>query len=149
MRETAAMALNIIKLCVGCSSPEELEAWIEFRLEEKKRLGEPAEQYHTTRMIPKRVDELTNGGSLYWVMKGGITCRQRLLDVRPFRDSEGVNRCHLVLDPVVIRTEWVPRRPFQGWRYLPSEEVPADVAASGTGELPDSLRRELAELGLL
>jgi len=143
------MALNIIKLCVGCSSPEELEAWIDFTLEDKKQRGAPAEQYHTTRMIPKRVEELTEGGSLYWVMKGGIQCRQRLLDVRPFRDSEGVNRCHLVLDPVVVRTEWVPRRPFQGWRYLSPEDVPADVGSSGTGELPDSLRRELAELGLL
>jgi len=107
------MALNILKLCVGCSSPEELEAWIDFTLEDKKRRGAPAEQYHTTRMIPKRVEELTDGGSLYWVMKGGITCRQRLLDVRPFRDSEGVNRCHLVLDPVVVRTEWVTRRRFR------------------------------------
>jgi hypothetical protein len=143
------MALNMIKLCVGCHTPEELQEWIEFTLEDKKRRGEPAEQFHTTRMIPKRVDELTDGGSLYWVMKGGVQCRQKLLDIRPFRDGEGIMRCRLVLEPTVIRTGWMARRPFQGWRYLAPEDVPADVADSGTGELPDNLRRELAELGLL
>lgn len=143
------MALNMIKLCVGCHTPEELQEWIEFTLEDKRGRGEPAEQFHTTRMIPKRVDELTDGGSLYWVMKGGIQCRQRLVEVRPFRDAEGISRCRLVLEPKVIRTEWMPRRAFQGWRYLASEDVPADASASGTEQLPDSLRRELAELGLL
>lgn len=143
------MALHMIKLCVGCHTPEELQEWIEFTLEDKKRRGEPAEQFHTTRMIPKRVDELTDGGSLYWVMKGGVQCRQKLSDIRPFRDGEGIMRCRLVLEPTIIRTEWLARRPFQGWRYLASEDVPADVTETGTAELPDSLRRELAELGLL
>lgn len=143
------MALHLIKLCVGCQSPEELEQWIELRLAEKRRLDHPVEQLHSTRMVPKRVDELLDGGSLYWVMRGGITCRQRLLDIRPFVDGEGIGRCHLVLEPTVIRTEWAPRRAFQGWRYLPTDDAPADASDSGTAELPDSLRRELAELGLL
>lgn len=143
------MALHMIKLCVGCHSPEELQEWVEFTLEDKRRRGEPAEQFHTTRMIPKRVEELTDGGSLYWVMKGGVQCRQRLLEVRPFRDGEGISRCKLVLEPKIARTEWLARRPFQGWRYLAPEDAPADVVDGGTGELPDSLRRELAELGLL
>jgi hypothetical protein len=113
-----AMSLNLLKLCVGAESVEDLEGWIGERMAARRAAGEPEEQIHTTRMVPKRIDELLDGGSLFWVIKGGIQCRQRLLDIRPFTDSEGIGRCHLVLEPVLSRTEWQPRRPFQGWRYL-------------------------------
>ena len=118
------MALNLVKLCVGCSAIEELAAWIDFKLDERRRAGLPAEQFHTTRMVPKRVEELLDGGSLYWVIKGNVQCRQRLTDIRTFTDDEGTSRCHLVLDPRIIPTEWQPRRAFQGWRYLTSEDAP-------------------------
>ena len=144
------MALHLIKLCVGCESVEDLEDWIALKLEEKRRAGQPVEQFHTTRMTPKRGDELLAGGSLYWIIKGGVQCRQRLLAIRPFTDAEGISRCRLVLDPALVRTEWQPRRPFQGWRYLNPADAPADLAGAGTAEeLPLNLRRELAELGLL
>ncbi len=145
------MSLNLIKLCVGADSVEDLEEWIAFRLDEKVRAGEAPEQFHTTRMVPTRTAELTDGGSLYWVIKGSVQCRQRLLEIRPFIDGEGISRCHLVLDPTVIRTAWQPRRPFQGWRYLKQEEAPVDLSRgrSEETEMPQKLRRELAELGLL
>ncbi|WP_309086283.1 DUF1489 family protein [Chelativorans sp.] len=144
------MALHLIKLCVGCESPEDLEEWIAERLDEKRRRGEPLEQFHTTRMVPKQVEDLCNGGSLYWVIKGLVQCRQRLLAIRPIVDGQGIPRCHLVLEPVVVRTEWQPRRPFQGWRYLKPEDAPADSrAGTGMEEMPVHLRRELTELGLL
>ncbi|MFC6489031.1 DUF1489 family protein [Nitratireductor sp. GCM10026969] len=144
------MALHLIKLCVGCESPDMLEAWVSGRLEERRRRGEPAEQIHTTRMVPKRMEELCAGGSLYWVMKGMVQCRQRLLEIRPFIDAEGISRCQLVLQPEITRTEWQPRRPFQGWRYLRGEDAPADLKSGAEGdEMPDHLRRELTELGLL
>jgi len=144
------MSLNLIKLCVGADSVEDLEEWIAFRLDEKRRAGEPAEQFHTTRMLPKRGDELLAGGSLYWVIKGSVQCRQRLLDIRPFTDADGIHRCHLVLEPVVIRTGWQPRRAFQGWRYLEPKDAPADMrGGDGIATLPPKLRGELAELGLL
>ena len=95
------MALNLIKLCVGCDSVEDLEEWIAFRLDQRRRAGEPVEHFHTTRMVPTRAAELVDGGSLYWVIKGSVQCRQRLLEVRPFVDSEGISRCHLMLEPVV------------------------------------------------
>ncbi|MBN9038436.1 MAG: DUF1489 family protein [Rhizobiales bacterium] len=143
------MPLNIIKLCVGCDSIEDLEEWIEFRLDEKRRAGQPAEQTHTTRMVPKRVEEL-EGGSLYWVIKGSVQCRQRLLGIRPFTDGEGISRCHLVLEPQVVRTDWQPRRAFQGWRYLTAKDAPRDLpAGADVAALPPNLRRDLAELGLL
>ncbi len=145
------MPLHLLKLCVGCDSVEDLEEWIAFRLEERRRAGEPVEQYHTTRMVPTRQAELVDGGSLYWVIKGSVQCRQRLTAIRPFVDGEGISRCHLILDPVVVRTNWQPRRPFQGWRYLKPEEAPADIGSSQSDllEMPPKLRRELAELGLL
>lgn len=144
------MALHIIKLCVGCESVEDLEAWIALKLAEKRRTGMAAEHFHTTRMAPRQVDELLDGGSLYWIMKGGVQCRQKLVDIRPFTDTDGISRCRLVLDPAVVRTVWQPRRPFQGWRYLKAEDAPGDVdAGSGVAEMPGALRRELAELGLL
>lgn len=144
------MSLNLLKLCVGCESVEDLEEWIGQRLDQRRRAGEPAEQWHTTRMVPTRSAELCDGGSLYWVIKGNVQCRQRLLEVRPFVDAEGISRCHLVLDPEVVRTQWQPRRAFQGWRYLQQKDAPADLGKDdGVSEMPLKLRKELAELGLL
>lgn len=144
------MSLHLIKLCVGCDSVEELEEWINEGLAEKQAAGLPPERYHTTRMMPRRADELLAGGSIYWIIKGGVQCRQRLLEIRPFTDAQGIARCRLVLDPQVIRTQWQPRRPFQGWRYLQPQDAPADLAGTDTGEeMPQELQRELSELGLL
>jgi len=145
------MALNLLKLCVGCESVEDLEEWIAMRRDRQRRAGEPIENFHTTRMIPTRAAELVDGGSLYWVIKGSVQCRQRLLEVRPFVDGEGISRCHLMLDPVVVRTDWQPRRAFQGWRYLKQSEAPEDLGKGrkGVAEMPLKLRQELTELGLL
>jgi hypothetical protein len=145
------MALHLLKLCVGCDSVEDLEQWIAHRLAEKERAGEPREHFHVTRMVPKQVDDLiAGGGSLYWVIKGAVQCRQGLVDIRPFKDAEGVSRCRLVLDTKVIRTEWQPRRAFQGWRYLRVADAPADLGRDGAGgAMSPQLQRELSELGLL
>ena len=144
------MTLHLIKLCVGAESVEDLERWIEQRLAEKRRAGLAPEHFHTTRMVPKRAGELTDGGSLYWVVKGQVQCRQRLMEIRPFTDAEGIGRCHLVLEPRVVRTRWQPRRAFQGWRYLKPKEAPADLPADADiAAMPGHLRNDLAELGLL
>lgn len=144
------MTLHLIKLCVGCDSVEDLEAWIAHRLAEKERAGQPREHFHVTRMVPKQANDLITGGSLYWVIKGAVQCRQRLVDIRPFKDAEGVSRCRLVLDTKVIRTAWQPRRAFQGWRYLRVADAPADMAGDvAVDAMPPQLQRELAELGLL
>ena len=145
------MALNLIKLCVGCDTVEDLEEWIALRMKERKKRRQPLEHTHTTRMVPKRADEITDGGSLYWVIRGEVMCRQRLLDVRPFVDKGGIGRCHLVLEPKLVLVEPRPWRAFQGWRYLGHNDVPRDLdrAAPGARNMPETLRRELRELGLL
>jgi hypothetical protein len=106
---------------------------------------------HRTRMVPKRMDELLDGGSMYWVIKGQIVARQEITDIRSFVDNEGVSRCHIVMAPKVIPVVPRPHRAFQGWRYLPDHEKPLDIAKGrgGMAKMPETLRRELSELGLL
>lgn len=145
------MPLHLIKLCVGCDSVADLEDWIKQKLKEKTRRGQKPEHIHTTRMVPKRAEELTGGGSLFWVIKGQITCRERILDIRPFTDKDGVGRCRVVLDGKVKLVEPRPRSAFQGWRYLDDKEAPRDLsrAAPGAARMPENMRRKLRELGLL
>ena len=145
------MTLHLIKLSVGTDSVEDLQRWIRQKLKEKKKRGRKAERVHTTRMVPKRADELTDGGSIFWVIRGQIACRERILAVRPFVDKEGIGRCHLVLDPKCVLVESRPFRAFQGWRYLEVKDAPRDLdrAAPGVGAMPEPLRRELRDLGLI
>ena len=143
------MALHLIKLCVGCDSIEDLGEWIDWRLREARKARQKPEHMHVTRMMPKRIDELLDGGSLYWVIKGIVQVRQRLLAVRRVTDDEGIRRCRLVLEPKLFRTEWQTKQPFQGWRYLAATAAPADLRPGrGGDDLPPALRAELAELGL-
>ena len=141
------MALHLIKLCVGADSIADLDAWVGERARAGGARGSP----HVTRMTPKRAAELVDGGSLYWVIKGQLAARQKLLEVEPFVDTDGIGRCRLWLAPEVVRVSPRPFRPFQGWRYLKPPEAPPDLddAARGAAEMPEALRRELSELGLL
>jgi len=146
------MPLHMIKLCVGVETVDEIVDWIEQDLARKRALGIPAEDTHVTRMTPRRIDEILDGGSLYWVVKGQVQCRQRITDLRAITGADGIERCEIVFDPAVILTEWQPKRPFQGWRYLQDNDAPRDLAALGRGagdEMPAALKAELAELGLL
>ena len=145
------MALHLIKLCVGCDTVKDLKDWIRKRIDEKKKRGQPLEHFHVTRMVPKRVAELLDGGSLYWVIRGEILCRQPLIDIRPFVDTDGIGRCRLVMKPRVVLTEPRPRGAFQGWRYFEAKDAPQDLdrAAPGAKDMPENLRRELRGLGLL
>ena len=144
------MALHLLKLCVGATSIADLKSWIDGRAAAARRAGQDFEQTHTTRMVPSRTAELLDGGSLYWVIRGAVSARQKLLDIRPFVDADGVRRCHLVLEPQVIAVAPRPSRPFQGWRYLAAKEAPADLGADAPEvELPEEMQRELRTLGLL
>ncbi|MGO4869443.1 MAG: DUF1489 family protein [Roseiarcus sp.] len=145
------MTLHLVKLCVGAESIADLEDWIARRVAERARRGETPRHAHVTRMAPKRAAELIDGGSLYWVIKGQLAARQRLLEVEPFVDADGVRRCRLWLDPEVTPVRPRPMRPFQGWRYFAPKDAPPDLdaAAEGAGAMPEELRRALGELGLL
>jgi hypothetical protein len=140
------MTLHLLKLCVGADSVADLRAWTKAR-----RTRGTGVHAHVTRMFPRRAEELLDGGSLYWVIKGQISARQKLIGVEPFVDSAGVSRCALQLDDDVIALRPRPHRAFQGWRYFDPAEAPPDLDAAATGlaEMPEELRRQLSELGLI
>lgn len=135
------MTLHIMKLCVGVETVEDLADWQKGQLKKRKRV------HCGTRMWPKRVDDVLAGGSLYWVIKGVILVRQKIIAIEEVSDDHGV-RCGLFLEPPLIRTAPQPRRAFQGWRYLEAKDAPADIGAlKGGTDLPDHLRRQLVEIG--
>ncbi len=143
------MTLHLIKLSVGSESLEGFIAWHKKRLAEKKKRGQKRELMHITRMTPKRKDELLNGGSLYWIIKGYVSVRTPLLDLRPMVRN-GVPHCGLVYKPEFVPVVRRAHRPFQGWRYLDAKDAPPDIRSLKGGKgLPDALKAELAELGLL
>lgn len=139
--------VNLIKLSVGTESVEDMMHWQRNR---SKQVAD-GQYYHLTRMWPKRVDEILNGGSIYWVIKGEISARQRVLRFDEKIGADGIRRCGIVLDHEVIPTVNALRRPFQGWRYLTVEDAPADLPKGRSKEdpLPVELNRALAEIGVL
>ncbi|MGF1447583.1 MAG: DUF1489 family protein [Pikeienuella sp.] len=141
--------LNLLKLCVGAETVEDLANWQKSRAAERRRQGARPCPIHVTRMWPRREGELLAGGSLYWVIKGLICVRQRLLALDAVTGADGTRRCALILDPELVRTQARPCRPFQGWRYLESGSAPADLCSDGQdGDLPAALEAELAVLGV-
>jgi hypothetical protein len=146
------MVLHLLKLCVGCNSIADLEMWIEQERQHSRRRGAVFQQRHTTRMYPKRAAEIIGQGSLYWVIKSQIACRQTILDIEQFVGPDGISRCDLVMGKDVIPVAPRPYRPFQGWRYLDAKDAPRDLVFGQDGNapvMPETMRRELASLGLL
>lgn len=139
--------IHLIKLCVGCDSVEDLEA---YRAERRREGSGRADglDVHRTRMMPKRAAEIVGQGSLYWVIGGTVRGRQLVVGLEPGTDAEGRSYCEILMRPGVVRTVPQPRRPFQGWRYLKPEDAPADLEG-GAGDSDDTLVTELARLGLL
>ena len=146
------MPLHLIKLAVGCDSVRELKQWVAERMATAKRKGLPQRHVHITRMTPKREEEILAGGSLYWVIRGEVAAREKIIAIEPFRDKDGIGRCRIVMQPKVFAVSPRPMRPFQGWRYLKSGDAPPDlgkIAEKGVAAMPEPMRRELRDLGLL
>jgi hypothetical protein len=140
------MTIHIVKLCVGADSVEDLAAWQQWQMHEAKKAGLPPRPVCGTRAWPKQAEDVLDGGSLYWVIKSVIQVRQRIVAIDDVVDEHGP-RCGLYLDPLLVRTNPAPKRPFQGWRYLKPSEAPGDLGATGGGDLPEELQRELVALG--
>jgi hypothetical protein len=143
----ATMTVHIVKLCVGAGRVEDLAEWQIAQIKAAKNSKQRLNPVCGTRMWPKRADEVLAGGSLYWVIKGVISVRQRIVAIDHVTDHHG-ERCGLYLDAHLQRTAPQPRRAFQGWRYLDAKDAPADLSdAEGGADLPEHLRRQLVELG--
>lgn len=146
------MTVHLVKLCVGASSVSDLAQWQAGRLAEARKSGQPGRLFHATHQTPKKTEELLDGGSLYWVIKGVIQVRQRIIGFDEGTKSDGRQCCLILFDPELVEVRPVPRRAFQGWRYLSPDEAPEDLSGAGQGALaalPAKMRRELAELCLL
>ena len=142
--------VNLVKLCVGADTIDDLAGWQRQRAAQARKAGGDALPRHVTRMWPKQEQALLAGGSLYWVIQGVILCRQTILRLDEVTGQDGIRRCGIVLDPEIHRTEAVTRRPFQGWRYLKPADAPRDLPEGRAQEeaLPPGLSAALAEIGV-
>ena len=138
--------IHLIKLSVGTETPETLDAWHQ----NPRAQGSDGNPRHITRMWPKREAELLDGGSIYWVIKGFIQARQKILRLDEVIGQDGIRRCAIVLEPGVIKTTSAQKRPFQGWRYLKPQDAPLDLPKEREAEqdLPPELQQSLADIGL-
>ena len=144
--------VNIVKLAVGIQSVEEL-ALIQRRFLNQPEVDANRGFYHSTKLMPKKHEAIVKSGSLYWVIKGVICARQKIISITKQEGSDGVKRCKIYLDDPIIKTAPVRKRPFQGWRYLKKNRTPADIIDSVTGTFDDNIplevQRQLLEVGLL
>ncbi len=146
------MALHLIKLSVGPASIADLAARQTAYRERALVGGLRPPPVHVTRTLPKRHRDIAGKGSIYWIIRGSLCCRQAILALESLTGEDGIPRCRIVLDEHLVPVVPRPYRPFQGWRYLTAEDAPADLGEGGEGdlaEMPEALRRELAALGLL
>ena len=109
--------------------------------------------YHSTKLMPKKHEAIVKSGSLYWVIKGVICARQKIVAIKKQEDPDGIKRCKIFLDDSIIKTTPIRKRPFQGWRYLKKNKTPADIADTVTGtfddDIPLEVQQQLLEVGLL
>jgi hypothetical protein len=145
------MTVHLIKLCVGVDNAKELIDWQDERLKRLKRAGKTPELCHRTLQTPRRRDEVLDGGSLFWVIKGFALVRQLVLDLRADVKDDGTACCGIVLDAELVATRPHPRRAFQGWRYLDAADAPPDATrfVDGVDEMPRAMREHLRELRLI
>lgn len=145
------MTLHILKMAVGVPTVARLSEIQRERLQRSREQGGDGELRHMTRNTPRRADEILGGGSIYWIVKGLIRVRQRILRLDRIVNAEGRRRCAIILDPELIATAAVPHRSIQGWRYFDGSEAPLDRGDEPREEasLPPEMAAELRELGLL
>ncbi len=136
------MSVHILKLCVGAHSIAEIAQWQAGQMALGRRLPVCG-----TKSWPKRREQVLDGGSLFWIIKGMALVRQRVLEIAEVEDDFGL-RCGFWLDPGLVPVVPQPRRAFQGWRYLEPGDAPTDLDAAVSLEgLPEALRLELTALG--
>lgn len=140
------LVLHLIKLTPGCMNIEDLE--------HRMRDGDLHDEWPIvyTRIQPKRADEIAGTGSIYRVIAGFVSARQKVIRFEPHTRRDGQTGTMILVAPQVIPVQPRPMKPFQGWRYYKPEDAPPDLAArdiSAMHAMPTHLRKALAELCLL
>ena len=86
------------------------------------------------------------------MIRGEIAAREKILAIEPFRDKDGIGRCRLVMQPKVIAVSPRPMRPVPGlalsYRGCRAADLGNSMAKS-VAAMPEPMRRELRDLGLL
>ena len=142
-----SMTVHLQKLSVGSESIQTLADWQNHVVGRRQEQGLSAHHVHVTRMFPKRREEILDGGSIYWVIKGNILCRNRIVELEE-TTKNGNRACAILMDPELIPVLPKPRRAFQGWRYLQNGDQPADLTGSESGaDLPAAFRAKLIDIG--
>ena len=136
------MTVHLKKLSVGSQSLDNLRDWQALRLAQGGRL------VHVTRNRPRRAEELLDGGSIYWIIKGVVTARQAIIDLADAQRADGTPACGIVLSPEIIQVAPTKMRIFQGWRYLEAKDAPSDIGADDANDMPAELAAELRDLGI-
>jgi len=143
------MAVHLQKLSVGSESIATLQDWQKTIVRRRVKKGLTPHHQHITRMFPKQREGLLDGGSIYWVIKGLIQCRNQIIDLEETQTKDGRKACAIIMNPNLIPVVPTPKRPFQGWRYLKVEDAPEDLTEiGGASGLPPELRVKLANLGV-
>nr|WP_283938500.1 DUF1489 family protein [Sphingomonas alba] len=124
------------KVAFGCRTLESLQKRVAAR-------AQNGEVRVTTRMRPKRMEELI-GGSLHWIVKHRIIGRQQILRF----DDRPDGRIDIVCSDELVIVPPMPRRAHQGWRYLEAE-VTDEADPSGVADLPPRLYGKLSALALV
>ena len=139
------MAVHLKKLSVGAVSIDSMRHWQNQRIQANLPI------IHPTRNWPRRKDELLDGGSIYWIIKGKMQARQKIDDMIEVTTIDGEKRCGIVLNPEIVPVWPRKERIFQGWRYLEVENAPDDMPISEDdgAALPAEMASELRDLGLL
>lgn len=143
------MTLHLIKLAVGVEDLAHMkQVQANRRKQRRQKPGSP--HWVFTRNTPRRAEELLDGGSLYWVVRGVIRCRQELVGFEEDFDKEEARKyCKIKVKRTIVRTAPRACKAFQGWRYLKPEDAPPDIARGDSGDMPDEMAAELRRLGLL
>ena len=138
------MALHMLKIAAGVSDLAELK-----ELQKERRMERGFYAFYT-RNMPKREEEILDGGSVFWVIKGQIQARQRIKGFKPIVNHRGRPAVLVTFEAKLTLTQWRPHRAFRGWRYLEPKEAPKDLPKGAkTKGLPPKMEAELRELGLL
>jgi len=145
------MTIHLLRTAAGLKDLQELrDVQAHFRTQTIKGQGQVV--VVTTKHMPKRADELLNGGSLYWIVRNAIQARQAILDIRAVEDADGEKSCQILLDPLIIRVLPMSQPAVQGWRYLEPGRAPRDLGVMGGANddlPPEDMAKELKNLGLL
>lgn len=144
------MTVHLLRMAVGVESLAHLKQIQSERLRQTEGRNENG-LYTFTRNFPKQVDDLIDGGSVYWVVKRFIRVRQEILGIEKRENDEGKSFCAIRIDPVLKRVVARRQKAFQGWRYLRPKDIPEDLQSStfAANEMPSEMADELRELGLI